>query len=238
MTPTLVFIPCFSGAPWDLGPFPMWRAWPAVTPALPAFPRFALYADWFRSVTAGLSTYVMIGDSFGAALALWWAARRPAGLQAVVASGGFATNPVRSAGLRWWVQHGPRLSGRAYTHGVVPWHARLPASRFDTAGDHPWRVADTVRLFRTATPAAAYWARAEAACTVDLRPDLPRITVPTLLLAPADDRLIAPAAAAALQAIPGARTEVLPRTGHLFRFSHPATYGTAIQSFLTEVLPQ
>ncbi|MCY0899785.1 MAG: alpha/beta hydrolase [Firmicutes bacterium] len=236
MRPTLIFVPCFSGAPWDLTPFPMLHVWPALTPSLPAFPRFAQYTDWFRSVTSSLSTYVLIGDSFGASLALWWAAQRPSGLLAVVASGGFAVNPLGSTALRWWIEKGPRLTGWAYTYGVVPFHARILASPFDTTGDHPWTIADTVRLFRDWTPAPAYWARAEAACAVDLRPDLPRITVPTLILTPTDDRLIATDATTPLMNIPQARTEILPRTGHLFRFSHPTAYGQAIKRFLTEVL--
>ncbi|GAA3157219.1 hypothetical protein [Nonomuraea salmonea] len=32
--------------------------------------------------------------------------------------------------------------------------------------------------------------------------------------------------------IPGAREVVLDRTGHMFRFSHPATYAAAVETFL------
>jgi len=35
-----------------------------------------------------------------------------------------------------------------------------------------------------------------------------------------------------LERIPNAREIVLPRTGHMFRFSHPVTYAEAVEKFL------
>lgn len=233
--PTLVFIPCFSGAAWDLTPFPMFREWPTRTPPLPGLRRVAEYAAWVDQVTRDLPSYVLVGDSFGAAVALWWAARRPSRLVGLVASGGFVSNPLRSPALLAWIRHGPRLSGWAYRRLVIPWHARLLASPYDQSGDRPWNIGDTVRLFLAATPAHDYWLRAEAAVTADFAADVVHIAVPTLILTPEHDRLIAPPAAAPLTAIPGHREQRLPAAGHLFRFTHPTAYGRAVQKFLEEV---
>jgi hypothetical protein len=39
-----------------------------------------------------------------------------------------------------------------------------------------------------------------------------------------------------LAGIPGAREVVLPRTGHMFRFTHPDLYGHAITDFIDEAI--
>jgi len=57
--------------------------------------------------------------------------------------------------------------------------------------------------------------------------------VPTVLLTPSYDRLIGPRAAQVLLAgLPDATEVVLPKTGHLFRFSHPVDYAQAVEDFL------
>jgi hypothetical protein len=38
-----------------------------------------------------------------------------------------------------------------------------------------------------------------------------------------------------LPGIPDAREVTLPRTGHMFRFSHPVTYAAAVRDFLATV---
>ncbi|WP_328394391.1 alpha/beta fold hydrolase [Nocardia sp. NBC_00416] len=58
-----------------------------------------------------------------------------------------------------------------------------------------------------------------------------------MIITPEHDELIGEHAAAIMpDGIPGPREVVLPRTGHMFRFSHPATYSDAVQTFLAETL--
>lgn len=232
MKPTLGFVPCFSGAAWDLSAFPMLQEWLAPAPVLPVLDGWAAHVAWLRAVTRPLAAFVVIGDSFGAAFALAAAAAGVPRLQAVVASGGFAMNPLRPRALRMMVRRGPHLAGAAYRHGVLPLHARLLASRYDRAGDRPWTVQDTLALFRRHTSASAYWTRGQAAVTCDLTPGLARIAVPTLLMTPEDDHLIAPASVHPVRPVPGVVERNLPKTGHMFGFSHPALYGAAVQEFL------
>lgn len=234
---SLVFIPCFSGAAWELREFPMLAGWPNLVPTLPAASRLEDYVEWVRTLTRALPDFVLIGDSFGAAVALAAASTPYLGrLRGLVASGGFAVNPLRQRALAWLVRSGPHPRGASYRYGVLPMHGRLLASPYDCEGDRPWRIQDSIRLFQRHTPASAYWARAHAAVTCDLRSQLPQIAVPTLLLTPEDDRLIAPAAIEPLLRIPHHWERCLPRTGHMFRFSHPTQYGEAIRQFLGEVL--
>src|SRR5262245_38137013 len=86
----LVLVPCFSGAPWKTEDFPAWRDRILVTGQLPDAGSLDRYADLVASWTEGLDEYVLVGDSFGASVALALAERQPAGLRALVMSGGFA----------------------------------------------------------------------------------------------------------------------------------------------------
>ncbi|MEV4476201.1 alpha/beta hydrolase [Nonomuraea sp. NPDC049504] len=141
------------------------------------------YADALAAEVADLDDYVLVGDSFGANIALGPAVRRPAGLRALVMSGGFA--------------------------------------------------ADSRRLFLDHTPAKTFGSRLTAALAADYTDRLGQVDVPTLIITPSRDRLIGERAAEIMRTgIPGAREVVLDRTGHMFRFSHPATYAAAVETFL------
>lgn len=60
--------------------------------------------------------------------------------------------------------------------------------------------------------------------------------MPTLLITPADDKLIGERAAQELRdGMPDAREVVLPETGHMFRFTHPGLYGRTITEFVRDL---
>ncbi|NYI98715.1 pimeloyl-ACP methyl ester carboxylesterase [Streptomonospora nanhaiensis] len=242
---TLVFLPCLSGAPWTPRQLAPYRHRPVRTPALPDgvddVERYADHvaaslADLDRPGTAGdPGGYVLVGDSFGANVALALAVRRPSGLRGLVLSGGFAANPVTSPLRRRALQALGRMRGPLYRGVALRAHARTLASPHDFAGEVGWSTADSRRLFLDHTPAASYGARLAAAFAADYTGRLARVRVPTLVLTPAHDVLIGPDAARILrEGIPDAREVVLPRTGHMFRFSHPDTYGRAVEEFLAE----
>jgi pimeloyl-ACP methyl ester carboxylesterase len=86
------------------------------------------------------------------------------------------------------------------------------------------------------TPAVSFGARLRAALAADYVGVLGQIQVPTLILTPSHDVLIGEDASATMLAgIPDAREVTLPRTGHMFRFSHPVTYAAAVKDFLAAV---
>ena len=67
----------------------------------------------------------------------------------------------------------------------------------------------------------------------DRRGDLPKISVPTLVLVGEEDVITPPAVAKAMaEAIPNARLEVIPQAGHLAPYENPAAANPAILQFL------
>lgn len=191
------------------------------------------YGDFLAEQVADLDDYVLVGDSFGAVVALAFATRRPPGLRGLVLSGGFAADPVDSPLVRAKMAGARFLPGPLYRHLTLRLHARALASPYDAQGQEPLTVHDTVRLFRRNTPWRSYVARTRAAFAADYTDRLARIEVPTLILTPAHDTLIGENAAMIMRrGIAGAVEHVLPRTGHMFRFTHPVTYAAEIERFI------
>jgi pimeloyl-ACP methyl ester carboxylesterase len=237
--PTVVTVPCFSGAPWDLDQLTELAGWPLRTMALPdGVDDIEAYADYVTQQVADLDDYVLVGDSFGAVVALAVAARQPSALRALVVSGGFAANPVISRIGRMKIDAARFLPGPLYRQLTLRLHAAALASPYDDEGDQLLTQRDTAELFRRHTPWRSYTARAKAAFSADYRQRLAAIAVPTLILTPEHDTLIGEDAATILRrGIPDAVEHVLPRTGHMFRFTHPATYSRHVRDFLaTRVL--
>ena len=234
--PTIVTIPCFSGAPWELDELRPLHHRSMTTMRLPdGLDDIERYADFVESQMQGLDQFVLVGDSFGAVVALAVAVRRPRGLHALVLSGGFAANPVDSWIDRAKIAASRYLPGPLYRSLTLRLHAAALASPHDAEGDHPLDAADFRRLFLANTPWRAYVNRAHAAFSADYRSQLDRVGVPTLIISPSHDELIGPDAADVMRTgIPQATEIVLHRTGHMFRFTHPETYAAAIEAFLVE----
>jgi pimeloyl-ACP methyl ester carboxylesterase len=237
--PTLVFIPCFSGAPWQLEQLVPLQEWPQRTMRLPDdLDDVERYADFVEGEISDLDRFVLVGDSFGAVVALACATRRPPGLEALVMSGGFAANPVTNPILKARIEAARFLPGPLYREITLRMHAASLASPHDAEGEIPWSKAASRALFVENTPHRGYVNRARAALDADYRSRLPRIDVPTLLITPSYDRLIGPQAARVmLDGIPDAEEVVLGDTGHMFRFSHPSRYAGCIRDFLESRLP-
>ncbi len=233
-TPTLVTIPCFSGAPWDLEQLSPLRTWPLRTMRLPeSLDDVEAYVDFVLGEVREIDDFVLIGDSFGAVVALGTAIRRPRGLVGLVLSGGFAAAPVENRLMRAKIRAARFFPGPLYRAITLRMHARSLASPYDQEGQVPWTVKDSRGLFLENTPFRSYVARARAAFSIDYRDRLDRVEVPTLVMTPSYDKLIGPQAARELvEGIPGAREAVLEDTGHMFRFSHPVTYAREIGAFL------
>ena len=233
--PTIVTVPCFSGAPWDLDQLTPLADWPLRTMRLPDdVDDIEDYADYVAGQVADLDDFILVGDSFGAVVALAVAVRRPAGLRALVVSGGFAANPVTSRLGRAKIGAARFLPGPLYRHLTLRLHAASLASPYDAEGDQALTERGTADLFREHTPWRSYTARAKAAFSADYRSRLADIAAPTLILTPEHDTLIGEDAATILRRGIGDSIEhVLPRTGHMFRFTHPVTYARHIAEFLT-----
>lgn len=234
--PTLVTVPCFSGAPWDDRQLAPLREYPVRTMRLPeGLNDVDRYADFVATQVEDLPNYVLVGDSFGAVISLSLALRQPTGLRGLVLSGGFAANP-----LPRWKAVAARMSrytGDAlYRQFTLRFHAHELASHFDRRAEVPHRQSDYRRLFVENTPRNSYSTRVTSVVSFDVRDQLVGLEVPTLLITPADDKLVGEQAARELcQGLPHAREAVLPNTGHMFRFTHPSLYGQTIIDFLNHL---
>ena len=240
-TTTVVTVPCFSGAPWELDQLGPLAHRPLQTMRLPeAVDDIEAYADFVVTQVRGVDDYVLVGDSFGAVIALAFATRRPSGLRGLVLSGGFAANPVTSPLVRAKIGAARFLPGALYRQITLRFHAASLASPHDREGQRPLDATDFRMLFLENTPWQSYTARAHAAFSADYRNRLHHIEVPTLIITPSHDKLIGPEAAKAmLDRIPDATEVVLDRTGHMFRFTHPHTYAAAVESFIaSKVAPR
>jgi pimeloyl-ACP methyl ester carboxylesterase len=234
--PTVVTVPCFSGAPWDLEKLEPLSHLPLRTMRLPeGQDNIEQYADFVERQVAELGCYVLVGDSFGAVISLAFATRKPLGLRALVLSGGFAANPVRNPLLKARIKAARFFPGPLYRMITLRLHAASLSSPYDAEGQVPWSDAKSRELFSKNTPYRSYVARAKAALGVDYLDQLDRIEVPTLIITPEHDTLIGERAAGEmLDGIRDAREVVLKRTGHMLRYSHPVTYSRTVLTFLEQ----
>ncbi len=89
-----------------------------------------------------------------------------------------------------------------------------------------------------ATPAEGYAGCCEVIAAMDLRPDLPSITAPTLAIAGADDPATPPERLEEIaSAVPDGRLIVVPDAAHLANAQQPATVTRAILDHLTQEKP-
>jgi pimeloyl-ACP methyl ester carboxylesterase len=193
-------------------------------------------ADFIADQVEDLNNYVLVGDSYGALASIAVATRQPKGLKGLVLSGGFAKSAITSPLLKTLAAFVPFFPGPFYRQMTLRVHAAQLASAFDKEGEIPWSTAKSRAFFVKETPHKAYVNRIRSIEKVDYSALLKKIDVPTLILTPEEDKLIGEEAAGILlKGIKGSQEVILPRTGHMFRFSHPGAYSLEIRKFLERV---
>lgn len=164
----------------------------------------------------GVQRFGYAGCSLGGAVGMELALRRPerlASLALIAASPRFGTaDEFRQRGVI------------VRTNGLDP-IARTSPDRWFTSGFAAAQPAITewaVQMVRTTDP-GCYIAACEALAAFDVRADLARVGVPTLVLVGSDDQVTGPAEARTLVAgIPDARLAVVPGASHLVPVEQPA----------------
>jgi 3-oxoadipate enol-lactonase len=102
---------------------------------------------------------------------------------------------------------------------------------------HP-DVKKTCEEMVAATPAEGYACSCEAIAAMDLRPDLARISAPTLAIAGADDPATPPAYLAAIaDGVQDGRLLIVPDSAHLANAQQPGTVTPAIIEHLEKGRP-
>ncbi len=194
------------------------------------------HADLVADVPALLSHLqvrqsYLYGSSFGSTIALAALQREPKCYPRGVLQGGFARRPLAPAELllasfgRWWP--GPMA--------LLPF--RVPLMRCSHHAPFASRAPQLWDYFLQrfgAPPMTAVARRALLLHRLDLRPLLPHIRQPVLLICGEHDPLVGKSCEQELlHGLPRARRVELPGCGHLPQFSHPELLAEVVGQFLT-----
>lgn len=194
--------------------------------------RFAEYADCLAAVITSLELVdpVIGGLSWGGALAIEFQRRHPGVASALV---------LASAYAGWAGSLPPQVRDERLASCLA--QSRMPAADFVpewmpgllTGGT----FADEVTAMMSDFHPDGFRTMAHAVAEADLRPVLPTIDVPVLLLYGDDDkRAPADTVGAALAApIPKARLVVIPEAGHLCNIEQAERFDDAIRTFVGAV---
>ena len=182
-------------------------------------------------------SFFLAGYSMGARLALAFALRHPASVRALVLESG-------SPGIQDSAERDRRraedtgLASLALREGVAAFVARWE--------EHPtlWGLRDLPaplasalrerRLRSSAAGLASALRHLGAGAQPPLWDELPRLRVPTLLLAGEGDAKFSEIARQMAERIPDARLRLLPRCGHSPHLETPARFAEAIAGFFTQ----
>jgi pimeloyl-ACP methyl ester carboxylesterase len=180
--------------------------------------------------TSGVDAAVLVGHSLGGMVAQELVACTPQRVSHLVLAG---TSPAFGSADGVWQQDFLRSRFEPLDAGLgMPGLAAqlVPAMAGRDAGAE--RIAAAQALM-AGVPEATYRRVLAALVRFDRRDALPRIAVPTLVIAGEDDRTASPEVARRMAArIPGAELAILPRTGHLLMLEQPAAFDAELIAFL------
>ncbi|MEU9860487.1 alpha/beta fold hydrolase [Streptomyces sp. NPDC047971] len=182
---------------------------------------------------AGVERFAISGYSLGSTIAVRAAVRHPERVTALVLTAPFAyaDHALRQTSLLW-----RDLADSGQHTSVARLLVPLAFSPAMLDPMTPEVVEGVVRLTGESIPEGTP-EHADLVARADIRADLPRVAVPTLVISTTEDRLVAPALHRAVAAgIAGARLTELA-TGHAPFAESPAVWGKLITEFLTEVEP-
>jgi 3-oxoadipate enol-lactonase len=174
----------------------------------------------------GIARCHYIGLSLGGMVGMWLAATAP---DRVDRLGLLCTAAYLPPAVGWLERaRQVRAAGMASVAGTVTERWFTPAFRTTAPGVVAAAVAEFSEI-----PADGYAACCEALAAMDLRPLLPRIVAPTLVIAGADDRATPPRYAETIAAaVPHARLAVLADAAHLASVEQPAVVNRLLLAHL------
>jgi pimeloyl-ACP methyl ester carboxylesterase len=179
----------------------------------------------------GLKQSYVLASSFGATIALKALAARPERLPRAILQGGLAARRLRRAEL-FLVRLGRFLPGQA---GWLPWREKVLRAvnkgLFDHRPPEVWRyfIDCTARPRVAAFAYQALWLHA-----TDVRPLLPQIQQPVMLVCGDRDRVVPqPYEEVLLAGLPNAGRVVIEGCGHVPSYTHPEIFAEVVRQFLT-----
>ena len=178
---------------------------------------------------AGIGAAVPLGISFGSTVALAGLHAQPDRFPRAILQGGFARRPLAwaevmlAAWARWWPGNLDHLPLRRQLFRA----ARQPS--FDRREPEVWQY---YLEHDGRQPIAAVAHRARLLHEVDLRPLLPAIRQPVLLICGDRDPLVGQACADELQrGLPNVARAEIEKCGHLPHFTHPEVLSEVVRRF-------
>jgi 3-oxoadipate enol-lactonase len=192
-----------------------------------------LGADVLATVNRyGIERFAFAGVSLGGMTGLWLAANAPERVTSLAVCCA-ALTPLPSA--QAWHDRAAlvRAEGMAALVGqVIPrWFAPSYLVR------EPGRVEAVTQMLAGTNP-EGYAGCGEAIAALDLRPQLPRVQAPTLVLSGAEDMAAPPSIGAyTALAIPGARLTVIPAAAHFAHYEKPGPVTDALASHFRATVP-
>jgi pimeloyl-ACP methyl ester carboxylesterase len=202
------------------------------------------YADWvFRLYDAlGIESAAVVGNSMGGFIAADMAIRRPERVErmAVVSAAVFWQDYRRAQPLVGLARLSNAYVARALTRSTdtVATRPRLRSWALATAGfRYPHLISKELahELVRSARRTEGFLPALEALADYPLDEELPKISCPTLIVWGAHDTLVPAKDAKRMQElIPGSRSEVFERTGHVAMLERPERFNKLLREFLAE----
>lgn len=180
----------------------------------------------------GLARVDLAGLSLGGMTAMWLAIHHP---ERVARLALLCTSAHLPPAQAW---HDRATSVRA---DGMPAVADAVVARWVTPGlaERDPVLLPRLRAMLTGTDAEDYAWCCEAIAALDLRPDLPRIAAPTVVLAGADDPATPPGHGAVIAAgIPGARLVVVEDAAHLATVEQPGVVATVLRQHFVPLDPR
>jgi pimeloyl-ACP methyl ester carboxylesterase len=185
-----------------------------------------------------LENAIVCGISYGGVVATCFAAKYPARTTALVVASapgaGWHLRPRHEVYARW-----PRVFGPLFL-AESPFRLRAEVAAALPSFPDRWRFARWQLRTLASTPLSLSQmaSRARALASHDIVADCQRVAAPTLVVTGERelDRVVPVASTATYsQLIPGARTVVLERTGHLGTITRPAMFAEMVHSFVQQV---
>jgi pimeloyl-ACP methyl ester carboxylesterase len=180
-----------------------------------------------------LPTAHLVGFSYGARLALGFAARRPQRVRRLVlTSTGLGESALRRTIVRSWVEVLKTGGLEAMIWAAVP---HIFGEQF--LAKHENSLGAIIRAGTARNSAEGLTALIEGYMTFgNTGDDATRVLAPTLIISAEEDPLVPLSSASTLvDAIPNAEHLLIQASGHTIPIEHPEAWRSAVQSFLSRV---
>ena len=179
----------------------------------------------------GIDRVLLVGHSMGGMVALKTAINHPRRISRVAAVGA----PIVGDSLSWLLKLTDRpIMADAFAR--VPWFRRFMFSQFlgETNDPHVHEILDdSVKSSSTTlrNAVASMW-------RTDLRPELPRLTVPTLIVHGGRDAIVHPNQDDLFDTIPSAEVVVMPESRHFPFLDEADLFNDILLRFLKQEAPR